>query len=91
MESRRDGESGPETKVQESTKECSEKDDEPVDVTPYELVMHADKRTSKDFLERSLMAVFLLKCLQRVGFFACPTPDDGTYLSSLRPLSPDSI
>ncbi|KYM93842.1 SET and MYND domain-containing protein 4 [Cyphomyrmex costatus] len=56
--------------------ESCEGDDENVDVAPYNLVTHADKRTSKDFLERSLMAAFLLKCLQRVGFFANPTPDD---------------
>ncbi|XP_018374892.1 PREDICTED: SET and MYND domain-containing protein 4 isoform X2 [Trachymyrmex cornetzi] len=64
---------------EKGTKESREGDDESVDVAPYNLVTHADKRTSKDFLERSLMAAFLLKCLQRVGFFANPTPDDGTY------------
>ncbi|XP_032669755.1 uncharacterized protein LOC116843453 isoform X2 [Odontomachus brunneus] len=51
-------------------------DDENVDVGPYNLVTHHDRRTGKDFLERSLMAAFLLKCLQRVGFFAHPTADD---------------
>lgn len=60
---------------QESAKES--RDDESIDVTPYNLVTHADRRTSKDFLERSLMAAFLLKCLQRIGFFAQPTPDNG--------------
>ncbi|KYM81841.1 SET and MYND domain-containing protein 4 [Atta colombica] len=59
--------------TQEGPRKC---DDESVDVAPYNLVTHADKRTSKDFLERSLMAAFLLKCLQRVGFFANPSPDD---------------
>lgn len=54
-------------------------DDEDVDVGSYNLVTHRDRRTGKDFLERSLMAAFLLKCLQRVGFFAHPTADDGTY------------
>lgn len=73
-ESRR-GEESTQTKLQGS-KEC---DEETSDVTPYELVTHADGRTGKDFLERSLMAAFLLKCLQRVDFFACSTPDDGTY------------
>lgn len=58
----------------------NESDDErSVDVGPYNLVTHHDRRTGKDFLERSLMAAFLLKCLQRVGFFVQPTPDDGTY------------
>lgn len=77
-ESRRDEEI---TKMMEEkgTKEPRQGDDESVDVAPYSLVTHANRRTSKDFLERSLMAAFLLKCLQRVGFFACPTPDDGTY------------
>lgn len=51
-----------------------------VDVGPYNLVTHADRRAGKDFLERSLMTVFLLKCLQRVGFFVRPTPDDGTLI-----------
>ncbi|XP_011352046.2 SET and MYND domain-containing protein 4 isoform X2 [Ooceraea biroi] len=74
-ESRR-GEESTETKMQQGTKECHERDDETIDVTPYEMVTHEDRRTSKDFLERSLMAAFLLKCLQRVSFFACPTPDD---------------
>lgn len=65
---------------EKDTKEAREGDeDESVNVTSCNLVTHADRRTSKDFLERSLMAAFLLKCLQRVGFFACPTPDDGTY------------
>lgn len=68
-----------ETMEEKGTKESCEGDDESVDVAPYNLVTHADRRTSKDFLERSLMAAFLLKCLQRVGFFANPTPDDGTY------------
>lgn len=69
-------------------REPREDDDEStVDVAPYNLVTHADRRTSKDFLERSLMAAFLLKCLQRVGFFACPAPDDGTYHQPLYTLT----
>ncbi|EFN86371.1 SET and MYND domain-containing protein 4 [Harpegnathos saltator] len=52
-------------------------DDEGVDVRAYDLVTHRDRRTAKDFLERSLMAAFLLKCLQRVGFFDRPAADDG--------------
>lgn len=66
-------------KKQENTE--SHENDGVIDMAPYNLVTHADKRTSKDFLERSLMAAFLLKCLQRVGFFASPTPDDGNLLS----------
>lgn len=67
------------TKKQENT----ENDNEVIDVAPYNLVTHADKRASKDFLERSLMAAFLLKCLLRTGFFACPTLDDGTCYITL--------
>lgn len=77
-ESRR-GEEITEMMEEKGTKEPREGDDESVNVARYNLVTHADRRTSKDFLERSLMAAFLLKCLQRVGFFARPTPDDGTY------------
>lgn len=77
-ESRRD-EKITETTEEKDTKEAREGDDGCVNVTSCNLVTHANRRTSKDFLERSLMAAFLLKCLQRVGFFACPTPDDGTY------------
>ncbi|KAL0129154.1 hypothetical protein PUN28_004087 [Cardiocondyla obscurior] len=70
------GEEIAETTEEKGTKEPRGGDDEDVDTTPYNLVTHADRRASKDFLERSLMAAFLLKCLQRVGFFACPTPDN---------------
>lgn len=72
---------------EKGTKEPREGDDENVDVASYNLVTHADRRASKDFLERSLMAAFLLKCLQRVDFFACPTPDDGTYHRPLYPVT----
>ncbi|XP_028048905.1 SET and MYND domain-containing protein 4 isoform X3 [Monomorium pharaonis] len=76
-ESRRDEEITKMTEENGTKEICEGGDDERhVDVAPYGLVTHADRRTSKDFLERSLMAAFLLKCLQRVGFFACPTPDD---------------
>ncbi|XP_012233731.1 SET and MYND domain-containing protein 4 isoform X2 [Linepithema humile] len=70
----RRGEETVDVQKEEGAKES--RDDETVDVTPYNLVTHADRRTSKDFLERSLMAAFLLRCLQRIGFFAQPTPDN---------------
>lgn len=38
-----------------------------------ELVGHEGQRTSRDFLHRSLMAVFLLKCLQEANFFKTVT------------------
>ncbi|EFN70520.1 SET and MYND domain-containing protein 4 [Camponotus floridanus] len=65
-----------EKKDGENTKESHKSDNDNVDMTAYNLVTHANKRTKKDFLERSLMAAFLLRCLQRVGFFAHPTSDD---------------
>ncbi|CAK9832011.1 SET and MYND domain-containing protein 4 [Anthophora retusa] len=49
------------------------KEGEKVDLRPYDLVMHEKRRTAADFFQRSLMAVFLLKCLQRVGFFGQST------------------
>lgn len=73
---------------EKGTKERQRESEDGTSISPHSLVTHADKRTSKDFLERSLMAIFLLKCLQRVGFFACPTPDDGTYQPPIRFLSP---
>lgn len=48
------------------------------DLRVYDLVTHEKHRTAKDFFERSLMATFLLKCLQRVGFFETVTRDGGT-------------
>ncbi|XP_076640462.1 protein-lysine N-methyltransferase SMYD4 isoform X1 [Colletes latitarsis] len=47
-----------------------------VDLRAYDLVTHQNERTAKDFFERSLMAAFLLKCLQRVEFFENPSKDD---------------
>jgi hypothetical protein len=35
----------------------------------YNLVTHAEKRPAKDFLHRTLMALFLLRCLQEAHFF----------------------
>ncbi|KAK0167064.1 hypothetical protein PV327_004508 [Microctonus hyperodae] len=40
-----------------------------VDSRAYALVDHNSKRTAVDFLERTLMAAFLLKCLKKVDFF----------------------
>lgn len=45
------------------------RDSAETDLRVYRLVAHEKRRTAKDFFERSLMAAFLLKCLQRVGFF----------------------
>lgn len=70
------------TMVQDTKKSRENEGENAVDETATglrDLVTHADKRIAKDFLERSLMAAFLLKCLQRVGFFANPSGDDGTY------------
>jgi len=35
----------------------------------YNLTALEDQRTPQDFLERTIMAVFLLKCLRLVGYF----------------------
>ena len=35
----------------------------------YNLVTHADKRPASDFLHRTLMSLFLLRCLQDADFF----------------------
>lgn len=47
------------------------------DLRVYRLVTHEERRTARDFFERSLMAAFLLKCLQRVDFFEVATKDGG--------------
>ncbi|KAK1127673.1 hypothetical protein K0M31_003169 [Melipona bicolor] len=49
------------------------------DLRVYRLVTHEERRTARDFFERSLMAAFLLKCLQRVGFFEVATKDGGRW------------
>ncbi|KAF4533270.1 hypothetical protein B566_EDAN010505 [Ephemera danica] len=40
------------------------------------LVSHQTQRTTKDFLHRSLMAIFLLKCLQQANFFTRTSKTD---------------
>lgn len=35
----------------------------------YKLCTNAEKRKPKDFLQRTLMAAFLLRCLQKSGYF----------------------
>jgi hypothetical protein len=50
----------------------------------YNLVTHADKRPAQDFLNRTLMALFLLRCLQDAHFF--PTSTKNT-----ESLGPDEI
>ncbi|XP_078050736.1 protein-lysine N-methyltransferase SMYD4 isoform X2 [Augochlora pura] len=48
------------------------------DLRAYQLVMHENRRTARDFFERSLMAAFLLKCLQTVGFFEDPNRSEAS-------------
>lgn len=55
-------------------------DRDTIDVRVYELANHSERRSPHDFLERSLMAAFLLKCLQRVNFFEDTSGDDGNYI-----------
>ncbi|XP_043506259.1 SET and MYND domain-containing protein 4-like isoform X2 [Frieseomelitta varia] len=59
------------------TEEKLEGEDDPsvTDLRVYRLITHEKRRTARDFFERSLMAAFLLKCLQRVGFFEGATKD----------------
>ncbi|XP_060521878.1 SET and MYND domain-containing protein 4 [Cylas formicarius] len=45
----------------------------------YRLCCNADKRTSGDFLQRTLMAAFLLKCLQESGFFGNTRQDTHVF------------
>ncbi|XP_043267870.1 SET and MYND domain-containing protein 4-like isoform X3 [Venturia canescens] len=49
-----------------------------LDVRAYALVTLADQRSPKDFFERTLMALFLLKALQKVEFFNITPKSDGT-------------
>lgn len=56
-------------KWRDSRREQNIREEDGVDLRAYDLVTHEKQRTAKDFLERSLMAAFLLRCLQRVGFF----------------------
>lgn len=62
-----------------------------LDLRPYDLVAHESRRSAKDFFQRSLMAAFLLKCLQRVGFFEKPARDDGTFAGRVDPLRPKGL
>jgi hypothetical protein len=39
-------------------------------VRVLKLEAHETQRTTKDYLHRSLMAIFLLKCLQAANFFS---------------------
>lgn len=71
-------------KLKESTQNVSEEDSpsneidkNSLDVRAYDLVTLSSKRTAQDFLERTIMASFLLKCLQCVGFFKNPSKQDG--------------
>lgn len=66
----------------ENKSKRSTNDQNTIDVRAYELTNHNTKRSPADFLERSLMAAFLLKCLQRVHFFEDTSRDDGNYFNS---------
>lgn len=53
-------------------------EDDKLNLASYDLVTNASKRSAEDFLHRTLMAAFLVKCLQRVGFFESPSKINGT-------------
>nr|XP_012154126.1 PREDICTED: SET and MYND domain-containing protein 4 isoform X2 [Megachile rotundata] len=65
-------------KWRDSRREQNIREGDGVDQRAYDLVTHEKQRTAKDFLERSLMAAFLLRCLQRVGFFERTSNDAET-------------
>lgn len=71
------GEETVEEEHREIKGEEGEKMAENVDLRVYDLVTHEKRRTAKDFFERSLMAAFLFKCLQKVGFFDNPSSNEG--------------
>lgn len=48
-----------------------------IDMRAYDLVTLSTRRSPRDFLERALMAVFLLKGLQKVNFFSAPSKTEG--------------
>lgn len=50
----------------------------------YNLVTHADNRPAQDFLHRTLMALFLLRCLQEAHFFPART-------DNIESLGPDEL
>lgn len=72
------GEETVEEEHREIKGEEGEKMAENVDLRVYDLVTHEKRRTAKDFFERSLMAAFLFKCLQKVGFFDNPSSNEET-------------
>ncbi|XP_012280893.1 SET and MYND domain-containing protein 4 [Orussus abietinus] len=44
-----------------------------VDIRAYDLVTLSRQRSPKDFLQRTVMAAFLTRCLQKVGFLESPS------------------
>lgn len=68
--------------LENSLKKYKDKSSEPA----MSLCTHEDKRQSKDFLQRTLMAVFLLRCLQKCEFFPDKKGNDDSkycYISRL--------
>nr|CAD7439591.1 unnamed protein product [Timema bartmani] len=49
----------------------------------HNLVTHSNKRKPKELFQRTLMAVFLLKCLQKAGYFSTPSIDQTERDSNL--------
>lgn len=47
----------------------------------YSLCTNSDKRSVEDFFQRTLMAAFLLRCLQKCGYFGNTSKDDGKYVN----------
>lgn len=47
----------------------------------YSLCTNDKKRSAEDFLQRTLMAAFLLRCLQKSGYFGENRNDSSKYFS----------
>lgn len=43
----------------------------------YNLCTNSNRRSAEDFLQRTLMAAFLLKCIQKSGYFGKSTDCNG--------------
>lgn len=57
-----------------NNKSASQNGEEQIDKSPhgvvYKLVTHEQRRLPQDYVHRSLMALFLTRCLQKTSFFS---------------------
>ncbi|XP_015181174.1 PREDICTED: SET and MYND domain-containing protein 4-like [Polistes dominula] len=59
-----------------SLKESEKEPEKKIDTTLYELFNHSSQRETTDLFFRTLVAAFLLRCLQKVNFFKTTSGDD---------------